>query len=53
MNEFEEIDATINELEERLEILGDQLKSAGKEIQSIRDRLTILEMEIDFAEEGL
>jgi hypothetical protein len=53
MNEFEEIDATINELEERLAILGDGLKAAGKEIQSIKDRLIILEMEIDFAEEGI
>jgi hypothetical protein len=53
MNEFEEINATIIELEERMAILGDGLKAAGKEIQSISDRLVILQMEVDFAEEGL
>ncbi len=53
MNEFEEINATINELEERIAILGDGIKDAGKQLQGISDRLTILQMEVNFAEEGL
>ena len=52
-DEHEEIDALIDYLEERLDILGRGVKVIGEELQVLHDRVVILQMEVDFAEEGL
>jgi hypothetical protein len=52
-DEHEEINALIDYLEERLDILGRGVKVIGEELQALNDRVVILQMEVDFAEEGL
>ena len=52
-SEYENIDARIDALAERIELAGSGLSVMREKIESIGDRLTILQMEVDFAEEGL
>ena len=52
-SEYENIDARIDALAERIELAGIGLSVMREKIESIGDRLTILQMEVDFAEEGL
>ena len=52
-SEYENIDASIDALAERIELAGIGLSVMREKIESIGDRLTILQMEVDLAEEDL
>jgi hypothetical protein len=52
-SEYENIDARIDALAERIELAGIGLDVMREKIESIGDRLTILQMEVDLAEESL
>ena len=52
-NEHDEIDARIDALAERIELTGIGLDVMREKIESIGDRLTILQREVDLAEESL
>jgi hypothetical protein len=53
MPEYENIDAHIDALVERIELVGVGLEVMREKIDSIGDRLTILQMEVDLEEESL
>lgn len=52
-SEYENIDASIDALAERIELAGIGLSVMREKIESIGDRLTILQMEVDLGEEDL
>jgi hypothetical protein len=52
-SEYENIDARIDALAERIELAGIGLSVMREKIESIGDRLTILQMEVDLGEEDL
>jgi hypothetical protein len=51
MPEYENIDARIDALLERIELAGIGLEVMREKIESIGDRLTLLAMEIDLNED--
>ena len=50
-SEYENIDAHIDALAERIELAGIGLEVMREKIESIGDRLTILQMEVDLNED--
>jgi hypothetical protein len=52
-SEYENIDASIDALAERIELAGIGLSVMREKIESIGDRLTILQMEVDLGEEDI
>jgi len=49
----EDFEITLKSVEEKLDLLEKKLEISGKEIKSLKDRLTILQMEIHLYEEEM